>query len=283
MSFLDKRFCVYLHRRKDNNKIFYIGQGTLSRVNSTGRSKPWKDLVAKSNGFSSEIVMQGLTKEEALELEVFMIDFFWQDSLINKPYHNSKVSDLDYESFSARYFVDETSPTGLRYKVDVYAKRPSFGDSVILHRAGDPAGSKSQSGYSVSWNRKGYRVHRIIWLLTYGTIDPTLVIDHIDGNPLNNRISNLRLVDHKVNTRNRGIDKRNKLGFSGFSLDKKNTLRVSVNLADGTRESKSFSLNTTSYEEALEKLKIWRKEILEKDNSLELFTDRHLTNTQEHQ
>ncbi|MFX4377260.1 HNH endonuclease, partial [Acinetobacter baumannii] len=39
------------------------------------------------------------------------------------------------------------------------------------------------------------------WLYVHG-VHPTGQIDHIDGDPLNNRISNLRDVSHAVNQQN---------------------------------------------------------------------------------
>lgn len=53
---------------------------------------------------------------------------------------------------------------------------------------------KSSSNYSrmvVSIDGLRYMVHRIIWLYVYGNMSNTQ-IDHIDGNPLNNKILNLR-------------------------------------------------------------------------------------------
>lgn len=45
------------------------------------------------------------------------------------------------------------------------------------------------------------RGHRLAWYLYYGEL-PTSCIDHIDGNPLNNKIKNLRDVSQQKNTFN---------------------------------------------------------------------------------
>jgi hypothetical protein len=53
--------------------------------------------------------------------------------------------------------------------------------------------------------------HRIIWKLIHGK-DPDQVIDHIDGNPSNNRIENLRDVSPAKNAQNRVNTKKKYLG-----------------------------------------------------------------------
>ena len=65
------------------------------------------------------------------------------------------------------------------------------------------AGTPDRLGYIiVLFNGKGYKAHRLAWLLTYGKW-PSQMIDHIDGNTSNNKLSNLRDVDNKTNQCNR--------------------------------------------------------------------------------
>ena len=52
--------------------------------------------------------------------------------------------------------------------------------------------------------RQSVRVHRVIYLARFRSIPPGLEIDHIDRNPGNNRIENLRAVTRKENCNNRG-------------------------------------------------------------------------------
>ena len=60
-------------------------------------------------------------------------------------------------------------------------------------------------GYSqVGWNGKMFLVHRFVYMLFNDCeIPEDLQIDHIDGNPMNNSPSNLRLVSHRENGQNR--------------------------------------------------------------------------------
>lgn len=72
---------------------------------------------------------------------------------------------------------------------------------------------------NVSIAGKAFAVHRIIWKLIYG-YDSTKFIDHIDRNPLNNRLDNLREATAAENMHNRSINKNNSTGFKGVTYDK---------------------------------------------------------------
>lgn len=85
-------------------------------------------------------------------------------------------------------------------------------------KVGDVAGYKDYRGcLLVRIDRRIYRAHRLAWLWTHGRW-PTDEIDHIDGNPSNNRMCNLREATHALNMQNRRratFD--NKSGFLGVS------------------------------------------------------------------
>lgn len=85
-------------------------------------------------------------------------------------------------------------------------------------RAGAIAGTVNSTGRKqVAINRKLYKVHRIIYAMHHGAVPPC--IDHIDGNPLNNRIENLRAATHSENMYNLGAKSNNKTGEKGVFWD----------------------------------------------------------------
>lgn len=66
-----------------------------------------------------------------------------------------------------------------------------------------------------------YKAHRVIWLIATGDW-PTGVIDHINGNPTDNRLSNLRDVSNAENLKNASLSKGNTSGFCGVHWHSKN-------------------------------------------------------------
>ena len=77
-------------------------------------------------------------------------------------------------------------------------------------------GTVSKGGYLKALiNRKPYRLHRIIFMMHHGYLPK--YIDHIDGNPANNRIDNLRAATSSQNNLNRGKHKRNTSGYKGVT------------------------------------------------------------------
>lgn len=83
-------------------------------------------------------------------------------------------------------------------------------------RVGDVAGGTRPDGYRyIGIDGRRYYAHRLAWLMVYGPIPHGMEIDHMDHNPSNNRIGNLRLVTKSVNRHNRARDTRNKSGVNG--------------------------------------------------------------------
>lgn len=93
-----------------------------------------------------------------------------------------------------------------------------------IHRtryANTKAGSLAQNGYYVvRVCGKLYLNHRVIWSMIKGDIPSGMEIDHIDRNPQNNAISNLRIATSSNNKWNMGIPSHNTSGYKGVSYHK---------------------------------------------------------------
>ena len=106
---------------------------------------------------------------------------------------------------------------------DVLAYDPETGLFTWLQkpnrrvRVGDPAGRIWDGGRRGKYVRIGYQgikyyAHRVAWFLVHN--EQAEEIDHINRNSLDNRLCNLRNVDHATNMNNRRnshINRRNPL------------------------------------------------------------------------
>jgi hypothetical protein len=97
-------------------------------------------------------------------------------------------------------------------KTGILTRRFTRGSRI----AGSVVGNVAKDGrVQLSVDNNHCRAHRIIWLMVTGSL-PLHDVDHVDGNPSNNRWDNLRDVPHKINLQNRqGATKANPLKLLG--------------------------------------------------------------------
>jgi len=86
---------------------------------------------------------------------------------------------------------------------------------------GKVAERKHRHGHlQIGLHCKNYMAHRVAWAHYYGEW-PEIDIDHINGNPSDNRIANLRLATDSQNLCNSKIRTDNSSGVKGVSWSKK--------------------------------------------------------------
>lgn len=106
-----------------------------------------------------------------------------------------------------------------------------------VRKVGDVAGGKMPGGYArVKIGQRHYLAHRLAWLWVYGKW-PEHDIDHIDHNPSNNRIQNLRDVSRRANAQNQiHAQSDGSSGFLGVSYRKdRNKYKASI-VVDGKQK-----------------------------------------------
>lgn len=93
-------------------------------------------------------------------------------------------------------------------------------------KRGQRAGSWRRDGRrDLSINDRAVPEHRVCWFLYYGRW-PDHDIDHINGNPSDNRLCNLREATRSQNLGNAKLYKSNKTGFRGVSYNAKDEVYV---------------------------------------------------------
>ena len=108
-----------------------------------------------------------------------------------------------------------------------------YSDGCLFHHknhkkrnlAGKRAGRIQRARYKeyrqVKTGGVSYYEHIVVWIMHNGTIDDDLVIDHINGCGLDNRIENLRVVSVMENNRNKRRSSRGSAsGYTGVTFDK---------------------------------------------------------------
>lgn len=103
--------------------------------------------------------------------------------------------------------------------------------------AGRIAGSlEGKQGYlTIMLNEVTLKAHRVAWALTYGEW-PADLIDHINGNKLDNRLSNLRACTRAENNRNRTRRHTSGAPYKGISFHRLTGKWSSEIAAGSTRE-----------------------------------------------
>lgn len=126
-------------------------------------------------------------------------------------------------------------------------------DAGARAKKGKTAGKLRKDGYyDVGLKGKYYLVHRIVFALTYGYLPAC--VDHIDRNPSNNLISNLRDSDYSNNVWNSGISKSNSTGIKGIRVARNGKFEARVAANGVTYQVGTFD----NIEEAASELKKFR-------------------------
>lgn len=111
--------------------------------------------------------------------------------------------------------------------------------------------SRSTSYVRIALNDKLYYAHQIAFLLLTG--EWVAVVDHKDGNGLNNKPNNLLKSSTSLNGKNRKMTIKNKTGITGVHWSK----QYGYYVAQGKENNKTISLHTGSLLDCAAVRKSW--------------------------
>lgn len=110
----------------------------------------------------------------------------------------------------------------------------------------------SKGYYRITIDGKSYLLHR--YLMNMHLLGSKNIVDHINRDPSDNRLENLRLTDSSGNNSNRSLMSNNELGIKNIRLTQYGTYQVQVSFK-GKKRSKTLK----TLEEAL----MWRNNTLD--------------------
>jgi hypothetical protein len=251
--------CVYVH--KLNGEVVYVGSGVKRR--SLDKSSRRVEHLLLWESLDIEVLQENLSSDSSRELEQQLIEkYLPTGKLLN--FHNkvAKPYAMTFLTLDKVLEYDTSSKSFLRWK------------SPRKNLTGKEAGYLKDGYFVVRISGMGMQASRIVWVLNNQIdIDKNLVVDHIDGNPINNSIENLRLVPQSDNMRN----KRHRKSSTGFQCITENLNRKQFATSYSvhgkqftlyfnycsTRKPRVPERNFTTREQALEAALAYRNSLVE--------------------
>lgn len=120
---------------------------------------------------------------------------------------------VDFDTIKSRVTYD---PETGHFYAKVSSGRRSKGDRI---------GYADKLGYwKISIHGKWIMSHRLAWALMNSNVWPAGEIDHINGNPGDNRIANLRVANRSQNVANAKFSSKNTTGFRGVCIVRRKSI-----------------------------------------------------------
>jgi hypothetical protein len=264
-------YYVYIHKTLDGT-VFYVGKGIGKRAWSKFRNnKSWTEFT-KHNEYVIEIFKDGLTENDALELEQQLFEKY-RSTLLNKVSPAKQKENTLPTNLEEYVYYDELSPTKLRWNRNI--PLPHGGFKYLI---GDVAGAfhgHSKRGV-VGINGQQYYISRVVCVL-HGLSPSGLLVDHVNGDCTDDRIGNLRLTTPAGNSRNTVKSNKSNTGVVGVYEHKTSRTFIVSYRDGGVSRSKRFRF-TEENKDAVFKVAVeYRMKIIRDMAEMGIiYSDRHL-------
>jgi len=215
-------------------------------------------ILEKEKRYESRIKIEGKIKSKSFAFDKFKnkdealkeAELWLKNTSDENELTRNQIRKLDDDTIEVRLTKDQIMKTDIKF-LDLCQKY-----TLNSTKSGD----KDSQYYAIlSIQNKTIRFHNYITNFE--------MVDHINRNPLDNRIINLQKSNHKLNNNNRNGPKKNEdYGIVGVKFDMRYDSFVARIKQDGKEYSKSFNIKKLGYDEAKEKAINYRKELCEKFN-----------------
>lgn len=131
----DNNKVVYLHRKKSNGEVFYVGIGTSKRPYiKQGRNIYWKRTVNK-HGLVVEVIRTGLSWEDACDIEQDLIELIGRRELGLGTLVNLTSGGKGPQTYNLEYYIktglviakyNESKFISKKPVTSVYDSKPNF-------------------------------------------------------------------------------------------------------------------------------------------------------------
>ena len=136
-------------------------------------------------------------------------------------------------------YREQISHTRLLELVEYHPDTGIFINKVCrsnISPTGKILGTKNATGHLVlQLDKVIYLAHRLAWFYCFEEW-PIGILDHVDRDPSNNKLDNLRESDKATNNYNSKLRKDNKLGLKGAYYDKRRNYYYSQLVIQGKKE-----------------------------------------------
>jgi len=122
---MERNKVVYLHRKKTDGSVFYVGMGSLKRAYCKQRSIIWHRFINKY-GYVVEIYKDRLTKEEAFKIEIDLIEKYGRVDLKSGKLINQTKGGITVESLSEEIIVRRSKSLKSIKRTDEWKRKISL-------------------------------------------------------------------------------------------------------------------------------------------------------------